>query len=442
MKKLLSKHLPPLFHIKNGNIIDPFKEKEFVGDILIKNGKIIEIGEKIEVSDEVAVCDVQGLVVTHGFCDIHAHFREPGREDKETLTTGSQAALAGGFTTVCVMPNTDPPLDSPESIRFICEKATDLPINILPIGTITKGMKGRELSEMSAMFEEGAVAFSDDGLPLVDGGVLRRALEYSSRIGVPIINHAEDPTLKLTGQMHEGRWSTKLGLIGIPYVSESIMVSRDIQIAGFTGGRLHVPHVSSEKSVECIRNAKDEKWLVTAEVTPHNLYFTDSDLEGYNTYLKVAPPIRTDEDRQALINGLKDGVIDCIATDHAPHTVEEKELPFNWAPNGMIGLETAFGASWYVLFENKIPLRNVIELFTINPRRILGFELDLFRYGVEAALVILDVEKKWVFNEDHIYSKSRNSAFIGKELLGYPVGVISTNRFYSSDETFFSKYMT
>jgi dihydroorotase len=243
-----TKQLPKSVKITNCTILDPFAEKEFAGEILLKNGKINDVGKSIS-ADGVDELDANGAVVTHGFCDIHAHFREPGREDKETLVTGSQAALAGGFTTVCVMPNTNPPLDSPESIRFIAEKAEDLPIQLYPIGAVTVGQNGKEMTEMGEMVKAGAVAFSDDGIPITDGEVMRLALEYSTQFDVPIINHAEDVDLRGSGQMNEGRWSTRLGLAGIPDVSESIMVERDLQVAGFTCGRIHVPHVSTEKSV-------------------------------------------------------------------------------------------------------------------------------------------------------------------------------------------------
>ncbi len=372
-----TKQLPKSVKITNCTILDPFAEKEFAGEILLKNGKINDVGKSIS-ADGVDELDANGAVVTHGFCDIHAHFREPGREDKETLVTGSQAALAGGFTTVCVMPNTNPPLDSPESIRFIAEKAEDLPIQLYPIGAVTVGQNGKEMTEMGEMVKAGAVAFSDDGIPIIDGEVMRLALEYSTQFDVPIINHAEDVDLRGSGQMNEGRWSTRLGLAGIPDVSESIMVERDLQVAGFTGGRIHVPHVSTEKSVHAIRRAKENGVNISAEVTPHHLYFDDSALQTYDTNLKVAPPIRSEADREAMIGAISDGTVDCIATDHAPHTVEEKESPFEYAPCGMIGLESAFGAVWKMLSDKKMSLLDVVRKLTVMPRQIIGFDSDLF----------------------------------------------------------------
>ena len=411
------KALPKKFLIKNGDIIDPIKGERFIGSILINSGRIKKVGKRISAKG-ATVYDAGGKVVTHGFCDIHVHFREPGREDKETLATGAEAAIAGGFTQVCAMPNTEPPLDSPESIRFIVEKAAELPVKIHPIGAISVGLKGKELTELSAMVQEGAVAFSDDGIPVMDSGVMRRVLEYARPLGMPVINHAEDLTLKLDGQMHEGSWSTRLGLAGIPDVSESIMVNRDLELTAMTRGQLHVPHVSSAKSVEWIRGAKDGGLAITAEVTPHHLFFTDKDLHSFDTNYKVAPPIRTEDDRQALMSAVKDGTIDCIATDHAPHTVEEKEAPFDWAPCGMIGLESAFGAVWKVLSGLGMDLEKVIQCLTINPRLVMNFEKDLFSAGTEAELTIIDPDEEWTFAKEHIHSKSRNTPFVGESLKG------------------------
>ncbi|MFQ6676023.1 MAG: dihydroorotase, partial [Fidelibacterota bacterium] len=359
------------------------------------------------------------------------HFREPGREDKETLASGSVAALAGGFTTVCVMPNTDPPLDRPESIRFIIEKSENLPVRIHPVGSITLGQKGTELTEMGAMAREGALAFSDDGNPVMDSGVMRRALEYARPLGVPLINHSEDPALKGDGQMNEGEWSTRLGLAGISDVSESIMVGRDVQLADYAQGRLHVPHVSSMKSLRWIWWAKERGLKVTAEVTPHHLYFNHSALKSFDTDLKVAPPLRSEEDRLALVDGLKTGIIDCIATDHAPHTVEEKESPFNWAPWGMIGLESAFGAVWKVASTESVPLMAIIRCLTVNPRRVVALDPHLFREGTEAELVVFDPDAEWTFAHGHIYSKSRNTPFVGETLRGRILKVISRGKVYS-----------
>ncbi|RMF09757.1 MAG: dihydroorotase, partial [Candidatus Neomarinimicrobiota bacterium] len=333
---------PARLLLQGGTVLDPVTGNQSRMDILLRRGTISRLAPSIQDEKAVAV-DCSGKIITLGFCDLHAHFREPGREDKETLETGSRAALAGGYTRVCIMPNTNPPLDSPEAIRFIVEKAESLPVHIHPIGALTKGQKGREITEMGGMSEEGAVAFSDDGIPVADGEVMRRALEYALLTGKPVINHAEDPSLRNDGVMHEGEISTRLGLPGNPAEAEGVMVFRDAMLRALTGGRLHVPHVSTAEAVEIVRQFRDNVQL-TAEVTPHHLYFTDESLKTYDTHFKVAPPLRSEKHRQALIRALETGVIDCIATDHAPHTREEKEATFANAPFGMIGLESAFGA--------------------------------------------------------------------------------------------------
>ena len=405
-------------YLKDGTIYDPFKKKSIKGNVLIANGKINGIGD-IKVPSGAEIIDCTDLIITHGFCDIHAHFREPGREDKETLQTGARAALAGGFTRVCVMPNTNPPLDDPESIRFIVEKAEETPIYIHPIGAITKGQKGKEITEMDAMKSEGAVAFSDDGIPLQNAYVMRLALEYAGMINVPIINHAEDVSLRNDGVMNEGEISTRLGLSGNPDVAESTMVHRDLQVAQSTNSTIHVPHVSTKKSVEEIKKYRSEFPKVTAEVTPHHLYFNDKVLITYNTNLKVAPPIRTENDRKALVAAISDGTIDCIATDHAPHTIEEKEALFDLAPFGMIGLESCFGAVNKILVKQSgMKIESLINLLTIKPRKIMGFEQNIFVNGANAEITVIDPKASWTLTKDDIYSRSINSPFIGEKLVG------------------------
>jgi len=407
--------------LKGGTIFDPFRRTLETGDVFIQEGKIKAVG-KITGPEGAEIIDCTGLIVTHGFCDLHVHFREPGREDKETLKTGTNAALAGGFTRVCVMPNTDPPMDSPEAIRFVVEKAAELPVHIHPIGAMTKGQRGNEISEMGAMKSEGAVAFSDDGFPVANGQVMRLALEYSRMIGMPVINHAEDPLIRNEGVMNEGIVSTRLGLPGNPDVAESVMVLRDLELAQMTNARIHVPHVSTARAVDHIRRFKNNTQLaLTAEVTPHHLYFIDEALMTFNTNLKVAPPIRSEKDRVALIEGLKDGTIDCIATDHAPHTIEEKEATFDLAPFGLIGLESCFGAVNKILGrQSGLSLETILTLLTLQPRKIMGFEVDLFAENCEAELVALAADEEWVFGENDIFSRSRNTPFLGETLIGKP----------------------
>ena len=398
----------------------------------IKNGTIASVGA-FNAPKSSETVDCTGKVITHGFCDLHVHFREPGREDKETLQTGSLAAMAGGFTRVCVMPNTNPPLDSPESINFIREKAENCPIHIHPIGAVTKSQDGNDLTEMGLMHQEGAVAFSDDGLPIQDGAMMRIALEYATLMGVPIINHAEDVCLRAEGVMHEGRVSTHLGLPGNPDLAESSMVHRDLELAEFTGSRLHVPHVSSAKAVHHIQAMKQKNNKVTAEVTPHHLFFNDDALTSFNTHLKVAPPIRTEKDRKALIQAVREGIIDCIATDHAPHTVEDKETTFDLASFGMIGLESCFGAVNKVLVDQEgLQLKDVISLLTDKPRTIMGFDPDLFTLGKAAEINVIDSDKEWTFGREHVHSRSINSPFYGEPLKGKVELTISCGRIFSN----------
>ena len=408
------KKLPKKLVLQGGTIMDPLSGRSRKGNVVIERNKIKSVGSVGGAKGETVI-DCSGLVITHGFCDIHVHFREPGREDKETLQTGSRAALAGGFTRVCIMPNTSPPLDSPESIRFVVEKAKECPVHIHPIGAVTKGQKGQELTEVQAIFSEGAVAVSDDGLPITDAQVMRLALEYTSMFDKPVINHAEDECLRNNGVMHEGEISTRLGLAGNPSLAEAIMIQRDLELANMIQTKLHVPHVTSASGAANIRRMKKSNSNITAEVTPHHLFFNDQALLEYNTNFKVAPPIRSEKDRKELIKAVKDGTFDCIATDHAPHTIEEKEATFDLAPFGMIGLESCFGAVNKVL---DMPLKELLKLLTVNPRRVMGFEEDLFTTGCAAELTILDPDQEWTFMEQNIYSKSRNTPFVGERLKG------------------------
>jgi len=408
------KKLPKKLVLQAGTILDPLSGSSKKGNVVIERNKIKSVGSTGGAKGETKI-DCSGLVITHGFCDVHVHFREPGREDKETLQTGSRAALAGGFTRVCVMPNTSPSLDTPESIRFIIEKAEECPVHIHPIGAVTKGQKGQELTEIQGIISEGAVALSDDGLPISDAQVMRLALEYTSMFDKPVINHAEDECLRNNGLMHEGEISTRLGLAGNPSLAEAIMIQRDLELANMIQAKLHVPHVSSAGGAANIRRMKKLNPNITAEVTPHHLFFNDQALLEYNTNFKVAPPIRTEDDRKELIKAVKDGTFDCIATDHAPHTIEEKEATFESAPFGMIGLESCFGAVNKIL---DMPLKELLKLLTVNPRHVMGFEEDLFKVGCAAELTILDPDQEWIYKEQNIYSKSRNTPFIGEKLKG------------------------
>ena len=418
--------------LKKPKIIDPLHETETIKDIMLVDGKIEEIGI-IDAENDIDFIDCNGLTLTHGFCDLHVHFRDPGNGDKETLLSGCKSALAGGFTRVCTMPNTEPPIDSPELINYIIENTKKMPVHVHPIGSVTKGQAGSEISEMGLMIDSGAVAFSDDGLPIQNGLVMRKALEYSKMFNVPIINHAEDDCLRANGLMNEGIVSTKLGLSGNPNIAESIMVFRDLKLAELTGAQLHVPHVSTAESVQYISDMKNQYNEITAEVTPHHLFYTDEALYDYDTNFKVAPPIRDIRSRKALIQGIKDGIIDCIATDHAPHTSHDKDTTFDLASCGLIGLESCLGVVKKVLVDDEdLGLMEMIKLLTVSPRKIMGFDNDLLKEGKEAELVLFNEDEKWVFNRNDINSKSKNSPFINAQLSGKIIhtiskGVITTN---------------
>lgn len=420
------KNLPHKILFKNAQIVDPFQEKVYQADILLEKGKIRSIGSNLSVENNVVVESLAGLTIAPGLVDIHAHLREPGYEAAETIASGAQAALAGGFTKVCCMPNTEPCLDTQETVRFVYKKAEETPIEVYPIAAITKERKGEELTEMVELAEAGAVAFSDDGNPLQKAQMMRNALEYARLTGKPIINHAEDLDLKGDGLMHEGIVSTQLGLPGNPALAEELMVYRDLRLAEFTQARLHIPHVSTAGAVELIRQAKARGQAVTAEVTPHHLCLTDEYLRTFDTNAKVSPPLRTEADRQALIAGLRDGTLDAIATDHAPHVIDTKETSFDLASSGMIGLETALAL---VLTKLVVPghltLLQAIKLFTVNPARILNLQLPSFKEGAEANFIVFDPEEWWVFSRKDIYSRSQNTPFLGAELTGRVKAVIT-----------------
>ena len=404
--------------LKGGRIYDPFLSINKTSDILIENGFIKEINKNISIDDNYQVIDCNNTIITNGFIDMHVHFREPGFEFKETIETGSLAALSGGFTRVCTMPNTDPVIDTPELIKFIIESSKNLPVYIHPIGAITKGQKGKELAEIGEMVLAGAVAVSDDGIPLKNSQLMRYALEYTKKFNIPVINHAEDCCLVNDGLIHEGDMSLRLGLPGNPDISESTMIYRDLSIADYVGGKIHIPHISSYKSLEVIKYFKDKGVNVTVEVTPHHLSLTDKILEKFDTNAKVAPPIRSEKDRDALINGIKLGLINCIATDHAPHSVVDKEKDFKNASCGMIGLESAFGLVNKTLIDEKYSIESIINLFTINPSKIINIQPNAIKVNNLAEINIIDPNKGWVFSKESIFSKSSNSPIVGEEMLG------------------------
>jgi len=411
--------------IKSGRVIDPGSGLDKVVDLFIRNAKVASIGVVKKPPAGVEVLDARGKLVVPGLIDMHVHLREPGREDEETILTGGQAAAAGGFTAVACMPNTDPPIDNQETVKFIRLKAEEVPVKVYPIAAITRGRRGEELTEVADLVAAGAVAISDDGDPVKNSEIFRRALEYASMFGIPVISHCEDPDLRGPGVMHEGYMSTVLGLKGIPAIAEEVAVARDIGIAEFTGGRLHIAHVSTAGAVELIRKAKSQGVRVTAEVTPHHFSLTDEAVRTYDTNMKINPPLRGVLDRQAIRDGLADGTIDCVASDHAPHSVEEKEMEFDAAPFGVVGLETSLSLVLTELFRGgTLSLSEALAKMTINPARILGLEGGAIREGGVADVTIIDPDLRWTVDRRAFRSKSKNSPFDGWELTGCAVATI------------------
>ncbi len=412
MKKLL----------RGARVIDPSQDLDTIKDVLIVNGSIADIKEKIEISD-AEVTDLSGMIVTPGLIDIHAHFREPGYEYKEDIESGSKSAAAGGFTAVACMPNTKPPIDNGSLVEYVKSKASKVSeIKILPIGCVSKGQEGREITEMGDMAQAGAVAFSDDGKPVADSSLMRKAMVYASMFDRVIIDHCEDPSLFEGGQINEGHVSTLLGLTGIPAAAEEIMVARDILLAREMGTRVHIAHISTKGSVELIRKAKSDGVMVTCEVTPHHLTLTEEAVRGYDTNAKVNPPLRTQEDLKALLEGLKDGTIDAIATDHAPHHIDEKDIEFDKAAFGLVGLETALGlVLTKIVGEGGLSLNKAVEKMTSGPAKILGLHMGTIKIGAPADITVIDPNRVWTVDKDKFFSKGRNTPFNGWELKGKAV---------------------
>jgi dihydroorotase len=408
--------------IQGGQIIDPSQGIDISGNLLITDGKISWLGEGIPPQADYDVLNAKGLVVCPGFIDLHCHLRQPGDEEKETIATGTRAAARGGFTTVCCMPNTTPPLDNQTAVEFIKSRsALEGVVRVLPIGCISKGRKGEELAEMGELASAGVIAFSDDGEPARNSYLMRQALDYSRAFELPIIDHCEDKALTEGGQMNEGVISTKLGLRGIPAAAEEITIARDLALAELTGGRLHIAHVSTAGSVDLIRRAKEKGIKVTAEVTPHHLTLTEERILRYDTNVKVNPPLRTKEDIKALIQGLKDNTIDIIATDHAPHTEADKLCEFDLAPFGISGLETALGSLMSLVHNGELSLVTLIAKLTYEPARIIGNKygkLGTLVIGAPADVTIFDPNLEWVVDTKDFASKGKNTPLTGETLKG------------------------
>jgi len=405
--------------IKNGQLIDPANKRNGRFDLLVDRGKVADVQPSIPANGAKTI-DATGKLVVPGFIDLHTHLRQPGREDKETIETGARAAARGGFTTVCAMPNTEPPIDQRSQVDFIHQEARRIGgISVRPIGAITQGRQGVELTDFGELFEAGCVALSDDGSPVSDSGLMRRALEYAKIFHRPLIQHAEDPRLAAGGVMHEGLIATTLGLRGIPSEAESVMVARDLALAELTGGWIHFAHLSCAQSVEMIRQAKRRGVQVTCEVTPHHLALTHEAVGEFDARAKVNPPLRTEQDRQALIEGLRDGTIDCIATDHAPHTDWEKDADFDAAPFGISALETALGVCVHTLVEpGHLTLAQLVEKLSVKPAVIAGIPGGTLAPGADADLTLIDPQATWTVDPAQFYSKGKHSPFAGWTLQG------------------------
>jgi dihydroorotase len=406
--------------LRGGRVVDPSQNMDATGDVLVVDGKIAHVGTKVAPPDGALVIDCAGKVVSPGFIDVHCHLREPGREDVETIASGARSAAAGGFTAVCAMPNTAPVTDNQAAVGFIVRQAQRAAASrVYPIGAISVGQRGESLAEFGEMVGAGAVAVSDDGKPVVSAHLMRTALEYARTFGIPVADHCEEPTLAAGGAMNEGLVSARLGLKGIPGEAEEIMVIRDILLARLTGGHVHLCHMSTKGSVELIRWGKDRQINVTAEVCPHHLHLTEDAVDGYNTNAKMNPPLRTMKDVEALRIAVKDGTIDVIATDHAPHHYDEKEREFADAPNGIVGLETALAVVNTVLVQSKIiTLGELVTKMSVTPAALFHLPGGTLRQGAVGDVTVFDPTEAWTVDATQFRTKGRNSPWVGKTLTG------------------------
>jgi dihydroorotase len=405
--------------LRGGRVVDPASGRDGRADVLIEDGRIAAVEEALEGVSDAEVVDAAGLWVAPGFVDLHAHLREPGQEYKEDIASGGRAAAAGGFTAVCCMANTNPVNDDPSVTEYILDRARkDSPVRVLPVAAATKGLAGEVMTEMAALVAAGAVAFSDDGKTIMDSGMQRRVLEYSRLVEKPVMVHAEDRTLVRDGVVNEGAVSTKLGLPGNPAVAEIVHVARDLLLAELTGAHLHVAHVSTAGAVAHLREARARGIHVTAEVSPHHLTLTDEATLGYDPNTKMAPPLRGKDDVAACIEGLADGTLDAIATDHAPHAVHEKEVEFTAAPPGVLGFETAFAVVMELVRRGVLSPLQLIAALSHHPARVLGLPMGRLEPGGAADLVLLDPVRRWVYDPTQGFSKSRNSPWAGRQLEG------------------------
>ncbi len=408
--------------IRGGRVVDPSRRLDQTLDLLLRDGVVAKVDEKIAPPKGAEVVEAAGFVVAPGFVDLHVHLREPGFEFKETIATGTAAAAAGGFTTVCAMANTDPVTDDAPTVAFVVRRARETGrVRVFPVGAISKGLKGEQLAEIGSMKAEGIVAVSDDGKGVQNAGLMRRAMEYASMFDLPVVVHAEDAGLAQGGVMNEGWVSTRLGLAGQPPAAESIMVARDVQIAALTSARLHVAHVSTRESLDAIRNGRRHGVDVTCEATPHHLTLTDEEVarSGYDTRFKMNPPLRSEADRHALVAALSDGTIDCVATDHAPHHADEKALEFADAPFGVIGLETALPVLVDALLAPRhVSLMRLVEVLSTAPARLFGLPYGTLAEGAPGDVTLFSTTRSTHVTPDGFHSKARNSPWIARTLKG------------------------
>lgn len=415
--------------IQGGRLVDPSQGIDENADLLIDGGKVVKSGKNLK-ADGAQVINAKGKVVTPGFIDMHVHLRSPGQEHKETVLTGSRAAIRGGFTTICTMANTDPVIDSANLIQFVKTEGAKAGLaRVLPYGAVTMGLKGETLTEMGELASAGAAGFSDDGMPVANAGMMRKALEYSRMTNLPVISHCEEKSLSGHGVVHDGMTAARLGLAGIPSESETVMIARDLLLAAACGGRLHVAHVSTAQGVELIRQAKKNGVKVTAEVTPHHLSLSEEALNTYDPRFKMNPPLRAHKDLEALREGLKDGTIDVIATDHAPHSVAEKETGLVHAPFGVVGLETAMAVMVTELVHRGVmKLGVLVEALTVRPAKALGIDRGTLAPGSAADVTLLDLEAEWTVEPAEFASKGANTPFLGWHLKGKITDVLVDGR--------------
>jgi dihydroorotase len=422
--------------LRGGRVVDPSQDLDRQADVLLEDGKVVAVG-KLSARKCREIIDVAGCVVTPGFVDMHVHLREPGREDKETMLTGSRAAAAGGFTSIVCMPNTTPVNDNAAITRFILERAADAGlVNVFPTGAITVGSRGEQLAEIGEMRAAGIVAVTDDGRPVQNSQVMRRAMEYARIFDLPVMDHCEDLFLAAGGCMNEGKASTRLGLRGMSRAAEELQVVRDIILSRITGARIHILHISTRESLDQVRAAKSQGIRVTCEVLPHHFTLTDGDIRNFDTDFKMMPPLREKTDVEAMLEGLADGSIDCLATDHAPHTRLDKEEPFEEAASGVIGMETAIPLCWEHLVRSGIvSVPRLVELFSLNPSRILKLGKGTLAEGADADVTVIDPDRRQVVDPSRFRSKGRNCPFRGWELHGTPVLTVVGGRVVHRQES-------